>query len=170
MKIVMKPLQYIKDLRYLHTAVKLLQNLKETCHRLLRDIPNIRIGIIAHGDFCDNHNYVIKIQDLTSDVQKLVDFAAGTPATGGGDTPECYELVLQKAQQLDWTEDSAKALVVIGDCEPHPPSYTDQKINWHDELNALKAMEVKAVAFGVEVYNIQIHKYVLTTNKKKPEE
>lgn len=56
---------------------------------------------------------------------------------------QCYELVLQKAQKLDWTEDSAKALVVIGDCEPHPPSYTDQKINWHDELNALKAMEVK---------------------------
>ncbi|VDI75052.1 Hypothetical predicted protein [Mytilus galloprovincialis] len=127
--------------------MKVRTNLKETCHRLLRDIPNIRIGIIAHGDFCDNHNYVIKIQDLTSDVQKLVDFAAGTPATGGGDTPECYELVLQKAQQLDWTEDSAKALVVIGDCEPHPPSYTDQKINWHDELNALKAMEVKV--YGV---------------------
>lgn len=50
---------------------------------------------------------------------------------------------MQKAQKLDWTEDSAKALVVIGDCEPHPPSYTDQKINWHDELNTLKAMEVK---------------------------
>lgn len=127
--------------------MKVRTNLKETCQRLLRDIPNIRIGIIAHGDFCDNHNYVIKIQDLTSDVQKLVNFAAGTPATGGGDAPECYELVLQKAQKLDWTEDSAKALVVIGDCEPHPPSYTDQKINWHEELDALKAMEVKV--YGV---------------------
>ncbi|VDI08916.1 Hypothetical predicted protein [Mytilus galloprovincialis] len=121
--------------------------LKETCQRLLRDIPNIKIGIMAHGDYCDYNNYVIKIQDLTTDVQQLVDFASSTPSTGGGDSPECYEWALHKAQQLDWSEDSAKALVVIGDCEPHPPSYTDQKINWHTELDVLKGM-------GVKVYGV----------------
>lgn len=56
---------------------------------------------------------------------------------------KCYEWVLYKAKQLDWSEESAKALVVIGDCEPHPPSYTDQKINWHSELDILKGMGVK---------------------------
>lgn len=121
--------------------------LKETCQRLLRDIPNIKIGIMAHGDYFDYDNYVIKIQDLTSDVQQLVDFASSTPSTSGGDAPECYEWALHKAQQLDWTEDSAKALVVIGDHEPHPPSYTDQKINWHTELDVLKGM-------GVKVYGV----------------
>lgn len=55
--------------------------------------------------------------------------------------------MLKKAQQLDWSEDSAKALVVIGDCEPHPPSYTDQNIDWHAELDVLKGMEVKV--YGV---------------------
>ncbi|XP_052101650.1 uncharacterized protein LOC127735506 [Mytilus californianus] len=121
--------------------------LKETCQRLVRDIPNIKIGIMAHGDYCDYNNYVIKIQDLTSDVQQLVDFASSTPSTGGGDSPECYEWALHKAQQLDWSEDSAKALVLIGDCEPHPPSYTEQKINWHTELDVLKGM-------GVKVYGV----------------
>ena len=44
---------------------------------------------------------------------------------------------------MDWSEESAKALVVIGDCEPHPPSYTDQHINWRTELDVLKGMGVK---------------------------
>ena len=60
---------------------------------------------------------------------------------------KCYEWVLYKAKQLDWSEESAKALVIIGDCEPHPPSYTDQKINWHLELDILKGM-------GVKVFNL----------------
>lgn len=60
---------------------------------------------------------------------------------------QCYEWVLHKAQQLDWSEDSAKALIVIGDSEPHPPSYTDQNISWHTELDIMKGMAVKV--YGV---------------------
>ena len=62
--------------------------LQQLVRKLLADIPNIRIGIIAHGDYCDYTNYVAKIQDLTSDVDTLVDFAQKTPSTGGGDMPE----------------------------------------------------------------------------------
>ena len=56
---------------------------------------------------------------------------------------QCYEWALRKAQLLDWSENSAKAMVLIGDCEPHPPSYTDQRVNWHEELDLLKGMGVK---------------------------
>lgn len=122
-------------------------NLKDTCTRLLHDIPSIRIGIMAHGDYCDQATYVVRSIDLTSDVDQLVTFAGETPSTCGGDSPECYEWALRKAQQLDWSEHSAKAFVVIGDCEPHPPSYTDQRINWRDELDVLKGM-------GVKVYGV----------------
>ncbi|XP_061173269.1 uncharacterized protein LOC133182435 [Saccostrea echinata] len=122
---------------------KVRENLQETCRRLLQDIPNIRVGLIAHGDYCDQNTYVIRQLDLTSDVQQLVDFANNTPSTGGGDTPECYEWMLHKAKFLDWSEDSAKALVVIGDAPPHPPSYTDQNINWWNEVELLKGMGVK---------------------------
>jgi len=42
--------------------------------------------MVAHGDYCDynSYEYIIKMQDLTSDVQQLVDFADNTPGTGGG--------------------------------------------------------------------------------------
>lgn len=64
------------------------QKLRETCERLLRDIPQMRIAIMAHGDYCDYNNYVERHVDLTSDVDVLVDFAENVPKTGGGDCPE----------------------------------------------------------------------------------
>ncbi|GFO13410.1 von Willebrand factor type a [Plakobranchus ocellatus] len=125
------------------------RKLRECCTRLIQDIPNIRISIIAQGDYCDSESlYAVRVLDLTSDVQSLVDFANNVPSTSGGDSPECYELVLKKAQQLDWSEESAKALVMIGDLYPHPPSYTDQHISWRDELDVLTGI-------GVRVYGVQ---------------
>ncbi|XP_005103641.2 uncharacterized protein LOC101862815 [Aplysia californica] len=131
--------QYLTEVR---------RKLKECCRQLLQQIPNIRIGIIAHGDYCDSSVYVIKQKDLTSDLETLIDFTSTVGTTTGGDSPECYEWVLRKAQQLDWAEDSAKALVVIGDLFPHPPSYTDQNISWREELDLLSGM-------GVKVYGVQ---------------
>lgn len=56
--------------------------------RLLRDIPNIRIGVLAHGDYCDYRNYVVREQELTSRVEALTKFVEDVPSTGGGDMPE----------------------------------------------------------------------------------
>ncbi|XP_033099060.1 uncharacterized protein LOC117102762 [Anneissia japonica] len=122
---------------------------EETTSRLLQNIPNIRIGIMAHGDY--NHHqskYVLRKCDLTNNRSKLIRFINDVPSTGGGDSPECYEWVLKKAQELSWTEGSARALVMIGDDVPHPPSFTDQHINWHTELDRLRDMNIK-------VYSVQ---------------
>ena len=56
---------------------------------------------------------------------------------------QCYEWVLRKAQGLDWAENSAKALVVIGDEKPHDPFYTDANVFWKEELDVLIGMGVK---------------------------
>lgn len=56
---------------------------------------------------------------------------------------QAYEWALRKAQQLDWSENSAKAFVVIGDDVPHHPVYTDQNVFWQDELDILIGMGVK---------------------------
>ena len=62
--------------------------LREACSRLVADIERLRIGIIAHGDYCDFDTYVVRIQDLTRDVDRLVNFVDSVPSTGGGDSPE----------------------------------------------------------------------------------
>jgi Ras-related C3 botulinum toxin substrate 1 len=125
---------------------------KETTERLMKDIPDIRIGIIAHGDYCDYTNYVISTLDLTTDVAAICAFVDKVSSTGGGDAPEAYELALQEARKnISWREDTSKALVMIGDEVPHTPSYTTEKINWWDELDHLVRMGVKI--YGVRALN-----------------
>ena len=44
------------------------RKIQETIARLQRDIPGIRIAVIAHGDYCDaGHYYVTKHIDFTDD-------------------------------------------------------------------------------------------------------
>ncbi|KAL5005202.1 hypothetical protein ScPMuIL_018658 [Solemya velum] len=128
--------------------------LKESCIRLIRDIPNIRIGLMAHLDYDYDQIYgekVLRSIDLTSDTEALVDFASAGTSKGGQSSAECYEWALRKAQGMDWSENAAKALVVIGDEIPHEPQFTDQAVNWHTELDVLKGMGVKV--YGVQARN-----------------
>lgn len=125
------------------------RNIKSTVTRLGEEIPGIRIGIIAHGDYCDERStYVTQHLDLCDDVDKICRFVEKVQPTGGGDAPECYELVLREAQSLSWTPDATKAFVLIGDDVPHPPAYTPRKINWRDEVEKLSGQ-------GIPVYGVQ---------------
>ena len=50
--------------------------------RLQKEIPGIRIAIIAHGDYCDSDVYVTKILDFTTDEKKLCSFVENVASTG----------------------------------------------------------------------------------------
>ena len=125
------------------------RNLKSTITRLLDEIPGIRIGIVAHGDYCDaGSTYVTKHLNLSGDIDLICNFVQNVEPTGGGDAPECYELVLHEAQSLSWSPSSTKVLVMIGDDIPHAPAQTPQKLNWRKELDRLTEL-------GITVYGIQ---------------
>jgi hypothetical protein len=103
------------------------------------EIPGMRIGIIAHGDYCDaGSTYVTKKLDLSGDVAGICNFVQNVEPTGGGDAPECYELVLHEAQSLAWTPTNSKTLVLIGDDIPHAPAQTPKKLNWRQQYMASK--------------------------------
>ena len=53
--------------------------------------------------------------DLSRDEDALCNFVMNVEPTGGGDCPECYELVLHEARDMSWTDGSHKAFLVIGD-------------------------------------------------------
>lgn len=128
------------------------RKIEQTVTRLLNEIPGIRIGIIAHGDYCDaGKTYVTKHLDLSGDVDIICDFVKNVEATYGGDAPECYELVLHEAQSLDWTATNSKTLVMIGDDIPHAPAQTPQKLNWRKELE--KLMDMGVAVYGVQALN-----------------
>lgn len=130
---------------------QLRQHVSDAVKRLFKQVPHLRIGIIAHGDYCDaGSTYVTKVFDLSSKEDEIVSFVKKVGPTGGGDSPECYELVLNEARALTWTAGKSKVLVMIGDDVPHGPEYSmnTKKLNWRNELDCLQEM-------GVSVYGVQ---------------
>jgi len=125
-----------------HHIATVKRELEKIVTQLTGDVPDLRIGVIAHGDYCDAANYVLKRLDLSNDTNELVTFMHGVTNTSGGDGDECYELVLQQAQGFSWTPGSTRVLVVIGDAAPHRPTQYHH-INWHDELEVLKRNDVR---------------------------
>lgn len=126
------------------------KNIKNLVNRLFSDVPNIKIGIIAHGDYCDeNKTYLIKSIDLTNDKSKLVDFVNSVENTYGGDYPEAYEYVLKEVQKISWQEDN-RALLIIGDAYPHDMNDKANKYNidWRVEIKEIKNM-------GINIYSVQ---------------
>lgn len=131
------------------------KEVEATVRRLHKDIPEIRIGVIAHGDYCDNpslggNSYVIKSLNLTEDVNAICNFVQNVGLTNGGDLEECYELALNESRAMSWTRGSSKVVVLIGDNIPHPPTYplNVKKLDWRNELGLL-------IEAGVSVYAVQ---------------
>lgn len=128
------------------------RKIKNTVTRLIDEIPLIRIGIIAHGDYCDEGStYVTKTFNISGDVDAICDFVQNVAPTGGGDAPECYELVLHESQSLSWSKSATKSLVLIGDDIPHPPAHNPKKLNWRKELDKLAEAEI--TVYGVQALN-----------------
>jgi predicted DNA-binding WGR domain protein len=125
------------------------RTVKDTVTRLAAEIPGIRIGVIAHGDYCDAAStYVTRHLPLTGDAGAICRFVEKVGPTGGGDAPECYELVLREARSQPWTAGATRALVLIGDDVPHPRAHNPGKIDWRTEAQELTAA-------GVAIYAVQ---------------
>lgn len=126
------------------------KHIEKTCEELFKDIPNLKVGFISHGDYCDGAA-CYAIQPLTDDQPKVFSFIRNTPNTSGGDAPECYELALNLSKDLGWSDSKGgKVVVIIGDDEPHDVNYPENKkrLDWRKELADLKEM-------GINVYPLQ---------------
>ena len=117
------------------------QNVQEMIPRLQNDIPGIRIAVFAHGDYCDRHSsYVTKHIDFSTDLQQLCDWVKDVGSTWGGDSDECYELVLHELQSLSWTPGTQRALVMIGDTLDAGHSKSSGNDRRHPGHRALKEL------------------------------
>lgn len=116
--------------------------LRDMVQELNRKVPNLQIAIFAHGDYCDaGRTYVTKNIDFSRDSDRLCNFVKSVGRTYGGDTPECYELVMREVQEkLSWTSNSQKALVMIGDAPPHEKSEKQnyRHLDWKEETSRLR--------------------------------
>jgi hypothetical protein len=120
-------------------TVEVRRNLRDTAKLLFSEIPDLRIGAIAHGDYCDyNDPYTLKVKDFTNKADSLADFFMGVEGTSGGDGDECYEYVLAEAQMLSWNDDSRGVVVMIGDASPHTQAESARQIAWYGVRKAFE--------------------------------
>ena len=132
------------SMSYILDEVK--NRITDIINRLFMDIPSLKIGVIAHGDYCDEKVfYLTQAIELTNDAAALCSFVSNVEGTGGGDFAECYELILRKVRQVDWTPGSKRALIMIGDACPHTPDELlaggYEVINWvHEATNLINDM------------------------------
>lgn len=126
------------------------RKVSEFITNLFNEVPDLRIGLMAHGDYCD-HPRVITKQELSSDKAALIKFVQTVQQTNGGDLPECYEYVLQQVQRFHWRA-SNRVFILIGDDVPHEVGYQyasyNVNNNWQQNAEIL-------VASSITIYPIQ---------------
>jgi hypothetical protein len=131
------------------------QEVAELIPRLFKDNEDLRLGIVAFGDYCDMNN----AQDFgdayqclmpTNNENDIIKFVRETKNTSGGDGDEFYELVIKKiVEETPWREGSTRAILLISDAEPHPLGYTykdyvvGNQIDWRKEASKAAEMKIK---------------------------
>lgn len=141
-------------------AVK--EHVKELVPKLFKQNPDLRIGVVAFGDYCDmlskdEFGKAYQVCKLTDNENKLIEFITNAQDTYGGDSDEFYELVIKKiTEETNWRKDSTKAVLLIADANPHNVGYSfsnkvfNSQIDWKEE--AKKAAE-KGIKFDTLTIN-----------------
>ena len=137
---------YIEDVR---------QQVADMIPRLFKDNEDLRLGIVAFGDYCDMKDSgtfgdAYQCIPLTDNENDIIKFVKESKDTSGGDGDEFYELVLKKiVDESPWREDSSKAILLIADADPHEIGYTyrdyvvGNQISWKVEAQKAANMKIR---------------------------
>lgn len=131
------------------------REVSELMPRLFKDNDNLRLGIVAFGDYCDMNSatdFGDAYQCLmpTDNENDIIKFIRESRDTSGGDGDEFYELVIKKiVEETPWRKDATKAILLISDANPHPLGYTykdhvvGNQIDWRKEAEKAAFMKIK---------------------------
>lgn len=138
--------EYIEDVR---------KHVSNMIPRLFKDNEDLRLGIVAFGDYCDMVNAetfgdAYQCVPLTDNENDIIKFVKEAKNTSGGDGDEFYELVLKKIiDESPWREDASKSILLIADANPHEIGYTyrdfvvGNQIDWREEARKAADMKIK---------------------------
>ncbi len=137
---------YIQDVR---------RQVADMIPRLFKDNEDLRLGMVAFGDYCDMVNRetfgdAYQCVPLTANENDIIKFVKESKNTSGGDGDEFYELVLKKIiDESPWRDDSSKAILLIADADPHKIGYSyrdyviGNQIDWKNEARKAADMKIK---------------------------
>lgn len=139
------------------------QEVEKFVKQMFNEFTDLRLGIIAHGDYCDAGDpYTIINMELTRDEKRLCEFVKDVKQTWGGDADECYELVLNSAHEnMMWRPDADKIMIMIGDASPHGVHYrqNERRLDWENEAKVLAKL-------GIRVFAVHALSYYRSSSKR----
>lgn len=130
-------------------------HVKELVPKLFSSNPDLRIGIVAFGDYYDmdskdNFGNAYQVLGLTNDENEIIKFINKAQNTSGGDGDEFYELVIKKiTEETTWRQGSTKAVLLIADAAPHEVGYSyrnivrNAQIDWREEAKKASELGIK---------------------------
>ena len=128
------------------------RRVSEALDKLFGSIPDLKIGIIVHGDWCDEVGIRAQLLEFTDDKDLIKSFVRNAHNTNGGDSDEFYEYLLHLAQGFSWGDAENKIYIPIGDANPHRVGYSYRDITNHYDW---KEEAAKLASLGVTTYSIQ---------------
>lgn len=123
--------------------------------RLFKDNKDLRLGIVAFGDYCDMESKsefgkAYQCLPLTNNENDIIRFIRNSKNTSGGDGDEFYELVIKKiVEETSWRHGSTRSLLLISDAKPHELGYTyadyvvGNQIDWRHEARKAAKRRIK---------------------------
>jgi Mg-chelatase subunit ChlD len=91
---------------------------------LFKLIPRTRISVCTYRDKGDE--FIVKGQELTDQLGKVMTFLTDINAAGGGDVPEAVDAGLEWAiTQNSWRRSARKVVLVFGDAPPRASKLND---------------------------------------------
>lgn len=129
---------------------------------LFRDNEDLRLGIVAFGDYCDmksatEFGAAYQVIHPTDNANALIKFVKEARDTAGGDSDEFYELVIKKiVEETPWREGATRSVLLIADACPHEVGYSfrniveNARIDWREEAR-------EAVKKGIKFDTVTIH-------------
>lgn len=145
-------------------------HVKELVPKLFSSNPDLRIGIVAFGDYCDMkaptlYGKAYQVLDLTNDENKIIKFINEAQNTSGGDGDEFYELVIKKiTEETAWREGSTKAVLLIADAAPHKVGYSykgivsNAQIDWREEAKKASELGIKFDTMTIDPMYVEWYK------------
>lgn len=131
------------------------KEVSELIPQLFKDNEDLRLGIVAFGDYCDmnsSQDFGNAYQCITptANENELIKFVLNSKDTSGGDGPEFYELVIKKiVEETQWREGSTRSILLIADAIPHEVGYSygdivcGNQIDWRIEAHKAADMKIK---------------------------
>lgn len=131
------------------------KEVSELIPQLFKDNEDLRLGIVAFGDYCDMNNsqdFGDAYQSIapTDNQNDLIKFVLDSKDTSGGDCPEFYELVIKKiVEETQWRERSTRSILLIADSVPHEVGYCygnivkGAQIDWRIEAGKAADKKIK---------------------------